>query len=94
VEGSRRCRRSTDPRTECFRGPPNLTNPKKLAPPVTRPWGRTPVRAVVDGLSWDTSVWRDTKTDRVLLAVPVRIRGNKGAGDTVTVEFTFDAEEG
>jgi hypothetical protein len=39
-------------------------------------------------------VWRDTKTDRVLLAVPARTGGNKGAGDTVTVEFTFDAEEG
>lgn len=68
--------------------------PKKLAPPVTRPWGRTPVCAVVDGISWDTSVWRDTKTDSVLLAVPMRVRGNKGAGDTVTVEFTFDPEEG
>jgi hypothetical protein len=30
--------------------------PKKLAPPVTRPWGRTPVHAVVDGVSWDTRV--------------------------------------
>lgn len=67
--------------------------PKTLAPPATRPWGRTPVRAVVDGVSWETSVWRDTKTDSVLLAVPVRIRGNKGAGHRVTVEFTFDPEE-
>ncbi len=67
--------------------------PKKLAPPVTRPWGRTPVGAVVDGVSWDTSVWRDTKTNRSLLAVPARIRGRKRSGDTVTVEFTFDAEE-
>jgi hypothetical protein len=28
----------------------------------TRPWGRTPVRAVVDGVSWNTSIWRDKKT--------------------------------
>lgn len=32
---------------------------KTLAPPVTRPWGRTPVLAGVDGVSWETSVWRD-----------------------------------
>jgi len=66
--------------------------PKKHAPPVTHPWGRTPVCAVVDGVSWDTSVWRDTKTNGALLGVPIRIRGSKGSGDTVTVEFTFDAE--
>ncbi len=67
--------------------------PKKLAPPVTRPWGRTPVHAVVDGVSWETSIWCDTKTNGALLAVPARIRGRKGSGDSVTVEFTFDPEE-
>lgn len=67
--------------------------PRKLAPPVTRPWGRTPVRAVVDGMPWDTSVWRDSKTDRSLLAVPARIRGSKRSGDSVTVELTFDADD-
>ena len=67
--------------------------PKKLAPPVTRPWGRTPVRAMVDGVSWDTSVWRDTKSEGALLAVPARIRRNKRSGDRVTVEFTFDADD-
>ena len=67
--------------------------PKKHSPPVTRPWGRTPVHATVDGVSWETSVWRDTKNDRGLLAVPARIRGRKGAGDKVTVEFTFELDE-
>jgi hypothetical protein len=67
--------------------------PQRLAPPVTRPWGRTPVRAVVDGVSWDTSIWRDKKTNGALLAVPARVRGNKGSGDAVTVGFTFDPEE-
>jgi hypothetical protein len=66
--------------------------PQTLAPPVTRPWGRTPVRAVVDGVSWNTSIWRDSKSDGALLAVPARVRGRKGSGDTVTVEFTFDPE--
>lgn len=67
--------------------------PKALAPPVTRAWGRTPVRAVVDGQEWETSVWRDSRTDRSLLAVPARIRGSKKPGERVTVELTFDAED-
>lgn len=66
--------------------------PQKLAPPVTKPWGRTPVRAVVDGVSWTTSIWRDSKTNGALLAVPARARGHKKSGDTVSVEFTFDPE--
>lgn len=66
--------------------------PGRFAPPVTRPWGRTPVRAVVDGVAWDTSIWRD-KERGALLAVPARIRGRKGDGDTVTVEFTFEVED-
>jgi hypothetical protein len=52
------------------------------------------VAAVVDGVPWDTSVWRDTKTSSFFLAVPLRVRGSKRSGDTVTVEFTFDGEEG
>jgi hypothetical protein len=48
---------------------------------------------VVDGVSWNTSIWRDRKTNRALLAVPARVRGRKGSGDAVTVEFTFDPEE-
>ena len=32
--------------------------PAKQAPPVTAGWGRTPVRASVDGVEWETSVWR------------------------------------
>jgi Domain of unknown function (DUF1905) len=67
--------------------------PRELAPPVTRPWGRTPVRAMVDGVSWDTSIWRDRKSNGALLAVPTRIRGRKRSGDTVRVEFTFDPED-
>jgi hypothetical protein len=67
--------------------------PKKHAPPATRPWGRTPVRAVVDGTAWDTSVWRDAKTRGALLAVPARIRGAKKSGDRVTVEFTFEPDD-
>jgi hypothetical protein len=48
---------------------------------------------VVDGVSWNTSIWRDKKSTGALLAVPARVRGRKGSGDTVTVEFTFDPEE-
>jgi hypothetical protein len=67
--------------------------PAKFAPPATRPWGRTPVRAVVDGVAWDTSIWRDAKGHRSLLAVPARVRGRKGDGDRVTVEFAFDPDD-
>jgi Domain of unknown function (DUF1905) len=60
--------------------------PKKYAPPVTEGWGRTPVRACVDGHWWDTSVWRDRKYG-TLLAVPKKLRGAKGDGDVVEVEL-------
>jgi len=60
--------------------------PEKHAPPVTAGWGRTPVQATVDGVTWETSVWRDKKYG-TLLAVPKRVRGDKGDGDTVLVEL-------
>jgi hypothetical protein len=43
-------------------------------------------------VSWETSIWRDSKSDGSLLAVPARVRRGKGSGDTVTVEFTFEPE--
>jgi hypothetical protein len=67
--------------------------PKKYAPAPTRPWGRTPVRASVDGHTWQTSLWRDSTSDRALLAVPAKVRGTKGHGDRVTVEFWFDPDD-
>lgn len=63
--------------------------PKRCAPPVTHAWGRTPVTATLDEVSWNTSVWRD-KTGRTLLAVPKHIRGARGDGDRVTVTIEFD----
>jgi hypothetical protein len=42
---------------------------------------------------WNTSIWRDRKSGGALLAVPTRICGQKGDGDAVTVEFTFDPED-
>ena len=65
--------------------------PDDFAPPVTHGWGRTPVRATVDGQSWDTSVWHDTKSGRTLLAVPKKIRGDLGHGDRVRVKIEFSA---
>jgi len=62
--------------------------PDRFAPPVTHGWGRTPVRATVDGHEWDTSVWRG-KDGRCLLAVPKRVRGGKGDGDVVKVTIAF-----
>ena len=65
-----------------------VTLPERLAPAVTHRWGRTPVRATVDGHTWKTSVWRD-KRKRSLLAVPKVARGTKGDGDTVSVSIEF-----
>jgi hypothetical protein len=47
------------------------------------------VTATVDGRTWSTSVWRDTRAGW-LLAVPARIRGGKDDGDVVTVEVEVD----
>lgn len=64
--------------------------PARSSPPVTHGWGRTPVRAVVDGYAWNTSVWRG-KDGRTLLAVPKAARGEKGDGDSVIVQLEFAA---
>jgi hypothetical protein len=48
------------------------------------------VRATVDGTEWETSVWWDGKSERTLLAVPKKIRGTKGDGDTVAVTLEFE----
>jgi hypothetical protein len=61
---------------------------KKLAPPITRAWGRTPVNATIDGVEWITSVWR-SKTGEGFLPIPKRIRGARKEGDRVTITFTF-----
>ena len=61
--------------------------PARHAPPVTEGFGRTPVLAAIDGVSWETSVWRD-KTYGTLLPVPKKVRGAKGDGDVVEVVLT------
>ena len=63
--------------------------PEKFAPPTTHAWGRTPVRATVDGHTWKTSVWRDSKHGRTLLAIPKHVRGTKRHGDKVRVRLEF-----
>ena len=62
--------------------------PPRYAPSRRQPWGRTAVRATVDGQTWNTSVWR-SKDGRTLLAVPKHVRGKKNDGDTVTVELSL-----
>lgn len=63
--------------------------PARLAPSVTYAWGRTPVRATVEGHEWSTSVWRDRKQNRTLLAIPASVRGRKEHGDRVKVRLVF-----
>ena len=67
------------------------TVPPEHAPTSTLGWGRTPVRASVDGKPWDTSVWRE-KSGRTLLAVPKKIRGEKDDGDQVHVTLQYSIE--
>ncbi len=62
---------------------------KKLTPPITRAWGRTPVTASIDGVEWTTSVFR-SKDGTGFLPVPKRVRGNKEEGARVSIAFTFD----
>ena len=63
--------------------------PARFSPPATHAWGRTPVRARVDGIEWDTSVWRDSKRNATLLAIPKKVRGDKQPGDQVSVELSL-----
>ena len=62
--------------------------PEEHAPNVSFGWGRTPVRATVDGIAWDTSVWR-SKSGITELAIPKRVRGDKDHGDTVTIGLRY-----
>ena len=66
-----------------------VTIPKKIAPPITRAWARTPVRASIDGVEWDTSIWR-AKTGEGFLPIPKRIRGIKEEGARVAIAFSFE----
>jgi hypothetical protein len=62
--------------------------PPEHAPARVLGWGRTPVRATVDGRPWETSVWRE-KSGRTLLAVPKKIRGAKDDLDEVRVSLSY-----
>lgn len=63
--------------------------PPDLAPPVTGPFGMTPVVARLDGRQWSTTVWRDRRHG-ALLPCPRKVRGGKEAGDTVEIELDVD----
>lgn len=64
--------------------------PDEHAPPSSGPFGRVPVLATVDGITWATSVWKDGRAGW-LLAVPKKIRKGKDDGDTVVVDLVLDA---
>lgn len=63
--------------------------PAEYAPDTAGPFGRVPVIATVDGVTWSTSVWRD-KAEGWLLAVPATIRRGKDEGDVVTIAVDVD----
>jgi hypothetical protein len=63
--------------------------PEEQAPDFAGAFGRVPVVATVDGVTWATSIWRD-KNAGWLLAVPKKVRGRKCDGDVVTVSVAVD----
>ena len=63
--------------------------PEVHAPDFAGAFGRVPVVATVDGVTWATSVWRD-KSSGWMLAVPKKVKGGKGDGDVVTVSIEVD----
>ena len=64
--------------------------PPDQAPTFAGPFGRVPVTATIDGMTWQTSVWRD-RNNGWLLAVPARVRRGKDDGDVVTVSISVDS---
>lgn len=65
--------------------------PEEQAPGTAGAFGRYPVVATVDGVTWRTSVWRDRRHGW-LLAVPGRVRRGKDDGDRVQVEISPDVD--
>jgi hypothetical protein len=63
--------------------------PADLAPDTAGAFGRVPVIATVDGVTWSTSLWRDSSAGW-LLAVPKKVRRGKVDGDVVRVSFVID----
>ena len=60
------------------------------APDFVGAFGRVPVIAEVDGVRWETSVWRD-KSAGWMLPVPKKVRRGKADGDPVSVSIEVDA---
>lgn len=67
-----------------------VTIPPDHVLPATAPFRRTPVLARVDGRTWRTSTFGGA--EGVVLPIPARMRRDKGEGDTVEVEISFDVE--
>ncbi len=63
--------------------------PDEHAPDAAGSWGRTPVIATVQGRTWATSAWRDSRRGW-LLAIPKRIRVGFDEGDVVAVGIEPD----
>lgn len=63
--------------------------PKDAAPDFVGAFGRVPVIAEVDGVRWETSVWRD-KSAGWMLPVPKKVRRGKADGDPVSVSIEVD----
>ncbi|MDP2013406.1 MAG: DUF1905 domain-containing protein, partial [Actinomycetota bacterium] len=65
--------------------------PDNCAPDEAGAWGRTPILATVDGHTWATSVWRDSRHGW-LLPIPKARRKNKSADHRYRVELREDPD--
>ena len=55
------------------------------------PWGRTPVRAAVEGVPWNTSIWRDRKTSGSWECVRGVPWTRRITGDTAAVDWSYSS---
>jgi len=56
---------------------------------AVHPFGRTPIKAIFEGCSWDTSIWTASSGES-MIALPKKIRGSFEVGDEVEISFVYD----
>ena len=66
-----------------------VTVPEAARPPALAAFGRTPIRATVNGRTWNTSIFA-SKSHGAILLVPKKVARPLVEGDEVDVSFEAD----
>jgi hypothetical protein len=66
-----------------------VTVPEAVRPPAVAAFGRTPIKATVQGKTWPTSIFRSSTYGAILL-MPKKVLKTLGEGDPVEVSFEVD----